>query len=60
MAVSAAEYYEVRWRVKGNDEAWSSPRRVSPVSEVVIEELDRNTQYEFEVRAVSNCGAKSI
>jgi hypothetical protein len=60
MAVSAAEYYEVRWRVKGNDEAWSAPRRVSPVSEVVIEELDRNTQYEFEVRAVSNCGAKSI
>ena len=60
MAVSAAAYYEVRWRVKGNDEAWSAPRRVSPVSEVVIEELDRNTQYEFEVRAVSNCGAKSI
>jgi hypothetical protein len=59
MAVSSAEYNEVRWRVKGNDEAWSSPRRVSPVSEVEVQELDRNTQYEFEVRAVSNCGAKS-
>lgn len=60
MAVSAAEYIEVRWRVKGTNEAWSSPRRAAPVDEIVVEELDRNTQYEFEVRAVSNCGAPSI
>lgn len=60
MAVSSAEFYEVRWRVKDADEAWSPPRRIAPTGEIVITELDRTQQYEFEVRAVSNCGAKSI
>lgn len=41
MAVSAAEYYEVRWRVKGSDEAWSTPQRVSPMDEIVVTNLDR-------------------
>lgn len=59
MAYSAALYMEVRWRLLGSDEAWSEPRRVSPVREVVVEELDRTKQYEFEARNVSACGAKS-
>lgn len=59
MSYSAAAFYEVRWRVKNADEKWSSPRRCNPVGEIVVEELDRNKQYEFEVRAVSECGAKS-
>lgn len=41
MAVSAAEYYEVRWRVKGSDEAWGPPQRVAPMDEVVVTNLDR-------------------
>lgn len=60
MATSSTEYFEVRWRVKDADEAWSDLRRVEPTSEIVIAELDRTLQYEFEVRAVSNCGARSI
>jgi hypothetical protein len=59
MAKSAAAYYEVRWRIQGSDEAWSAPQRVNPASEVVVEGLDRTKAYEFEARAVSNCGAKS-
>lgn len=59
MAYSAPLYMEVRWRLHGSDEAWSDPRRVSPVSEVVVEELDRTKQYDFEARNVSACGAKS-
>lgn len=60
MAVSAAEYYEVRWRIAGSSEAWSTPKRVSPVDEIVVTELERDKSYDFEVRAVSNCGAKSL
>lgn len=60
MAVSSAEYFEARWRVQGSGEAWSSPRRVSPVGEIVVQELERDKTYEFQVRSVSNCGAKSI
>lgn len=60
MAASAAEYFEVRWRVKDSGEAWAGPRQIAPTSEIVITELDRTQQYEMEVRAVSNCGAKSV
>lgn len=59
MAKSSAEYYEVRWRVSGSDEAWSAPQRVAPAHEIVVEDLDRTKTYEFEVRAISACGAKS-
>lgn len=59
MAYSAPLYMEVRWRLHGSDEAWSEPRRVNPVREVVVEELDRTKQYDFEARNVSACGAKS-
>jgi hypothetical protein len=41
MAVSAAAYYEVRWRAKGSDEAWGLPQRVAPLDEVVVTNLDR-------------------
>jgi hypothetical protein len=59
VAKSSAEYYEVRWRVSGSDESWSAPQRVAPAHEIVVEDLDRTKTYEFEVRAVSACGAKS-
>jgi hypothetical protein len=59
VAKSSAEYYEVRWRVSGSNEAWSAPQRVAPAHEIVVEDLDRTKTYEFEVRAVSACGAKS-
>lgn len=59
MAKTAAHHYEVRWRVK-DTLAWSNPQKVSPVSEVVVEGLQRGSNYEFEVRAVSACGAASI
>lgn len=60
MAASSAEYYEVRWRIQGSDEAWSNPQRVSPVGEIVVTELERDKSYDFQVRSVSNCGAKSL
>lgn len=59
MSASAAARYEVRWRPVGT-EAWSNPQSVSPVGEIVVEGLDRTVTYEFEVRAVSACGAASI
>lgn len=60
MAKSSAKYFEVRWRIQGSDEAWSAPQRVDPASEIVVENLDRTKTYEFEARAVSACGAKSV
>jgi len=60
MAASAPDYYEIRWRVKNSGAAWGAPQRVHPCDEVVVEELDRTQLYEFEARAVSACGAKSI
>lgn len=60
MSASSAEYYEVRWRIQGSDEAWSNPQRVSPVGEIVVTELERDKSYDFQVRSVSNCGAKSL
>src|SRR5690349_1119618 len=59
MAKSSAAYYEVRWRPAGSDEAWSPPQSVDPADEIVVEDLPRTETYEFEVRAVSHCGAKS-
>lgn len=58
MAASAAARYEVRWRVTGTEQ-WSDIASISPVSEIVVEGLNRTKQYDFEVRAVSACGAKS-
>ncbi|MGP1666491.1 MAG: hypothetical protein ACTS5I_11395, partial [Rhodanobacter sp.] len=63
MAASAAAYMEIRWRPKGSDEAWSAPQRTtSGLHEVVVAELDlaRNSEYEFEARNVSDCGASSV
>lgn len=60
MSASATDHLEVRWRQQGVDEAWSAPVSVPATDEVVVENLDRTRVYEFEVRAVSNCGAKSI
>lgn len=58
MAVSAAVKYEVRWRITGTEQ-WSDIMDCSPVGEIVVEGLDRTKTYDFEVRAVSACGAKS-
>lgn len=58
MAVSAAVKYEVRWRITGTEQ-WSDIMDCSPVGEIVVEGLDRTKPYDFEVRAVSACGAKS-
>lgn len=58
MTASTAVYNEVRWRESGT-QAWSSPQRFEPAAELVVADLDRDKTYEFEVRAVSSCGAKS-
>lgn len=60
MAVSAAKYFEVRWRVQGSGENWTPPRQTSPVSALSIAELEPSKTYEIEVRAVSDCGAASL
>src|SRR5690625_1413914 len=57
---SATDYLEVRWRAQNSDEPWSAPHAVEPAKEIVIEGLDRSGNLEFQVRAVSHCGAKSI
>lgn len=59
MAKTAVDHMEVRWRVRDSGEAWSSPQRVRAVDEVVVEDLDRSKDYEFQARNVSACGAKS-
>jgi hypothetical protein len=59
MAASAAAYFEVRWRVTGSGEDWSTPQPVKPSREIVVEQLERGKAYDFEVRAVSECDAKS-
>lgn len=58
MAASAAVAYEVRWRAQGHDEAWSSPQSVAPANQIVVQDLEPG-DYDFQVRAVSSCGAKS-
>lgn len=59
MASSVASHYQVRWREQG-DEGWSNPVDTPVVSEIAVEGLDRQKIYEFQVRAVSSCGAKSV
>ncbi|TPG50675.1 hypothetical protein EAH75_04345 [Rhodanobacter glycinis] len=48
----------MRWRVTGTEQ-WSDIAPCSPVGEIVVEGLDRTKPYDFEVRAVSACGARS-
>ncbi|HET8554686.1 MAG TPA: hypothetical protein VFL78_07665 [Rhodanobacteraceae bacterium] len=40
MADSAAEYLEIRWRVKDSDEAWGAPHRVSVYGDIAVKNLD--------------------
>lgn len=60
MTKTAAIAFEVRWR-KNNDPAnlWSSPVSVSADGHVSVPGLERVTDYIFEARAISGCGAKS-
>jgi len=60
MAASVAAYYEVQWRLKLSGSAWSASYRVNPTSEIVVKGLGRAQDYEFRVRSVSSCGARSI
>ena len=41
MAKSSAVAYEVRWRLHGSTEAWSSPQRVKVSDEIVVAGLER-------------------
>lgn len=60
MTKTAAVGFEVRWR-KNSDDAnhWSSPVGVGADGHVSVPGLERVTDYTFEARAVSACGAKS-
>jgi hypothetical protein len=58
MAVSAPDHYEVRWRQTGTVQ-WGEVSTIKPTDEIVVEGLDRAKTYDFEVRAVAACGAKS-
>lgn len=59
MTVSASDHYEVRFRETGTL-GWSSVYRAPVLSELALDGLDRTKQFDFEVRAVSACGAKSV
>lgn len=59
MAASAPVQYEIRWRETGTLQ-WSKVTTASVTSELVVTGLDRSKSYDFEVRAVSACGAKSV
>lgn len=59
MAASVAAFYQVRWRVQG-DEEWSPPVDSPVVAEINVAGLDRAKVYEFQARAVSSCGARSV
>lgn len=58
MAKSAPVKYEVRWRQSGTVQ-WGPISSIDPTDEIVVEGLDRTKSYDFEVRAVSSCGARS-
>lgn len=58
MAKSAPVKYEVRWRQSGTAQ-WGPISSIDPTDEIVVEGLDRTKSYDFEVRAVSSCGARS-
>jgi hypothetical protein len=60
MSASATDHLEVRWRRAGSNEAWSDPVKTATTSEIVIAGLNPTMVFEFEARAVSSCGAKSI
>lgn len=59
MGASAAAKYQVRHRPVGTEQ-WSRPRDFEPRAELTVDGLVRNTEYEFEVRAVAACGAASV
>lgn len=59
MATSATDHYEVRFRETGTL-GWSKTYRAPAVAELALDGLDRGKQYDYEVRAVSACGAKSV
>lgn len=59
MSKSAAIAIEVRWRVTGSGAAWSAPKSFPVSDEIAVDGLKPSTPYDFEARAVSNCGAKS-
>jgi len=59
MAASAPVQYEIRWRETGTLQ-WSKVATASVTAELVVTGLDRSKNYDFEVRAVSACGAKSV
>lgn len=60
MTKTAAVAFEVRWR-KNVDPAnqWSTPVSVGADGHVKVPGLERVTDYTFEARAISGCGAKS-
>lgn len=60
MTKTAAVAYQVRWR-KNSDPAnqWSSFVTVGGDGHVTVPGLERVTDYTFEARAISGCGAKS-
>lgn len=60
MTKTAAIAFEVRWRKNGDpSDQWSSPASVGADGHVSVPGLERVTDYTFEARAISACGAKS-
>lgn len=60
MSTSATDHIEVHWRVTGSNTAWSVPKAFALSDEIVVDGLKPDTAYDFEARAVSACGAKSV
>lgn len=60
MTKTAAVAFEVRWRKNGDpSDQWSSPVGVGADGHVSVPGLERVSDYTFEARAISGCGAKS-
>lgn len=60
MTKTAAVAYEVRWRKTADPtNQWSSPVTVGADGHVSVPGLERVTDYVFEARSISACGAKS-
>lgn len=60
MSNTATESYEVRWRKTADSNSqFSTPVKVTAGGNLSVPGLERVTDYTFEARAISFCGAKS-
>lgn len=59
MSATRAASYDVRWRVKNSNTAWSSPKNFKAGAEVVITGLNPGQTYETEARSIGPLGSMS-